>query len=92
MAYRKRGGGESGATTTSTATVPVTVTPSVSVPTTTAILKGDGFGGVTDATSGDYLDPAAGATGTYTFGGGVTGDVASMTFAGGQLTAVALVP
>jgi hypothetical protein len=90
MAYRKRGGGESGATTGSTATAPVTV--AATVPTTTAILKGDGFGGVTDATTGDYLDPAAGATGTYTFAGGATGDVASMTFAGGQLTAVTLVP
>jgi len=35
---------------------------------------------------------AYGLSATYTFGGGTTGDVASMTFTGGILTAVTLVP
>jgi hypothetical protein len=34
----------------------------------------------------------AGLSGTYTFGGGTTGDIASMTFNGGILTAVTTVP
>jgi hypothetical protein len=35
---------------------------------------------------------SAGLSGTYTFGGGGSGDIASMTFSGGILTAVTLVP
>ena len=35
---------------------------------------------------------SAGLSGTYTFGGGSSGDIASMTFAGGILTGVTLVP
>ena len=36
--------------------------------------------------------PSSGITGTYSFGGGGTGDIATMTFNGGILTAVTLVP
>lgn len=38
------------------------------------------------------LYPVVGLTATYTFGGGVSGDIATMTFQGGVLTAVTLVP
>lgn len=39
----------------------------------------------------EKLDDESGLTGTYTFGGGSAGDVASMTFINGILTAVTTV-
>lgn len=44
------------------------------------------------ATADTALQPDATADGTYTFGGGATGDIATMTFTNGLLTAVTLVP
>lgn len=38
------------------------------------------------------LFPVVGLSATYTFGGGATGDIATMTFSGGVLIAVTLVP
>ena len=38
------------------------------------------------------LGSDSGLSNTYTFGGGSTGDIASMTFVNGYLTAVTLVP
>jgi len=39
-----------------------------------------------------YHNATAGLSGTYNFGGGTTGDIATMTFSGGILTAVTTVP
>jgi hypothetical protein len=52
-------------------------------------------GGSTKRTTTQFisdLGSSSGLTGTYTFGGGGSGDIASMTFNNGYLTAVTLVP
>lgn len=48
-------------------------------------------GAVTDAQVPDNIT-TTGLTGTYTFGGGGSGDIASMTYSGGRLTSVTTVP
>ena len=48
--------------------------------------------GDVNATTGFKYNGTSGITGTYTFGGGGTGDIATMTFNGGILTAVTTVP
>jgi hypothetical protein len=92
MAYRKRGSGETAAVASAAAPVAAPAYEANAIPTTTALLKGDGFGGVTEAVAGTDYAAAGGVSGTYSFGGGASGDIASMTFTNGLLTATTTVP
>jgi hypothetical protein len=57
------------------------------------IVKADGAGAISAAAAGtDYLAPDPTADGTYSFGGGGSGDVATITVLNGLITAVTLVP
>jgi len=68
-------------------------TDRVGVGTNTPSYKLDINGDVNVASGSAYRhNGTAGISGTYTFGGGGTGDIASMTFNGGILTAVTTVP
>lgn len=50
------------------------------------------FTGTVHASTGYQVAATPGISGTYSFGGGGTGDIATMTFVGGILTAVTTVP
>ena len=68
-------------------------TDKVGVGTNTPSKKLDVNGDVNVASGSAYHhNGTAGLSGTYTFGGGGTGDIATMTFNGGILTAVTTVP
>ena len=95
MAYIRRGNGME----SETAAAPTGAAPASSgsysqnpIPTTTAVLKGVGSGGIIDGVPGTDFAPGGGLSDTYPVDATVSGSITSLTFTNGVLTGTTTLP